>query len=256
MNLSLNKGIKMREKIFFALIIVSLFMLSYCFNEKSINENERNDTKSAYNIISLTYTEKEVEILYPSISGLQDAEEQILINNLLKKEAFSELTDWLQSGENKIEDIGLSIEYKILFQSTNYLCVNYTGWVCINNSAYPRDIFTTLNINLYSGNRLQLSDVINIDYDFVNTVRETLNSYIDKYPEWEIVYKDKIGYDDDYFSTLFMQADSESGFDCFSYFTKDCLGISFDTSHAAGDHFEIEIQYEDIKDELKIDLYD
>lgn len=47
---------------------------------------------------------------------------------------------------------------------------------------------------------------------------------------------------------LMLQADSEGVDDCFSYFSQNYMGISFTTSHNAGDYFDIIMKYSDIEE--------
>lgn len=204
---------------------------------------------NTYDIDHLQYTKNDVDISYPHITGLHDVQIQQKINNLLKNEAFSELI-----ANNNTEDLSLFIEYEISYQDKKYLCVKYTGMIYIKNSPYPRSIFTTINIDLNKGFRLKLSDMVSIDKSFVKIVRESLQSYIDKNSDWEIMYRDKLKLDDYKFVTLFLGADSESNSDCFSYFNRAYFGISFATSHVAGNHFEIELDLGDISKYLNIDI--
>ncbi|RDY27786.1 hypothetical protein [Lachnotalea glycerini] len=240
---------KKRLKVF----IVILFFLALFYVGIHMTSRTRFQANNTYNISSLTYTKNDVNVSYPNISGLKDAEIQQRINDLLKKEAFRELD--LQGEpfieENGVEDIKLFIEYQILNQNNNCLSVKYTGDVFVKDSAYPRSILTTINIDLNKGTRLQLRDMINVDYGFVKEIREVLRLFINKNPDLEIVYKEKLEYDDDDFINVFRQADNELGSDCFSYLTEDYLGISFATAHTAGDHFEIEIEIKDILKYLK-----
>ncbi|GLC81729.1 polysaccharide deacetylase family protein [Lacrimispora brassicae] len=238
----------MRLKILF--IAISLFLLLSCSGGKLVIQSETDAHINAYPIENVNYKEQNINISYPSVSGMQDTEKQKKINDLLKSMAFQELADFSGNEKYNTEGISISLDNNISYQSDNYLSVNFTGDVILKEAAYPRSIFTTMNIDLNSGNRVRLSDVISIDNNFVNMVRKTLNSYIDKNSVWAIVYNDFLEHDDNYLLDLFREADSEFDDDCYSYFTNDGLGLSFATSHTAGDHFEIELKYEDIKEHI------
>ena len=47
----------------------------------------------------------------------------------------------------------------------------YSGYAYNKNAAYPRDIFTTINIDLQTGNRIRLKDIVNIDEGFVRKLK-------------------------------------------------------------------------------------
>lgn len=63
--------------------------------------------------------------------------------------------------------------------------------------SYPGDILTTINIDLESGKRIKMKDVVKINDEFVEKLRETLNTYIIENPDWEPVYTDKLRLDND-----------------------------------------------------------
>lgn len=227
-----------------------LFLFLFYAGVNKIAKKKQSIVKGDYDISSLIYSENNINITYPCISGLQNKEIQNKVNNLLKKDAFRELElqDLPLLEKGNLENIALSITYQISFQDNEYLSVKYLGDIYVKDSVYPRSIFTTINIDLNNGNRLKLRDITNIDHEFVEKVREKLRVCIDENQDWSVLCKEKLEYDEAYIIKLFMQADAESNSDCFSYFTKDQLGISFSTAHAAGDHFEIELE---MKDALK-----
>lgn len=237
------------------LLILSLLTFSSCLNTKRTTEINDDNQQNASNILKNEYVENDINISYPEILGLQDGEKDIIINEILKKEAFCELSDWEQSNDNSINGISLSIEYNILYQTNEFLCVNYIGYTYIDKAAYPRSIFTTVNIDLINKDRLQLKDIIDINDSFINILKSIIKQYIDKNPDFEIIYRDMLEHDDEYFRNLLTNADSTASSDCFSYFTPNSLGISFATSHVAGDHFEIEIPYEIIEEFILLNIY-
>lgn len=228
----------MKRKTFLVLaMIVTLIITSSCAKQTIAQDKENID------ILNDEFAEGDVEISFPQFSGLKDIELQNKMNALLKDEAFREYEN---SG-----DLSLSIKYEIIYQDDKTISVIYSGFVYNKYAAYPRDIFTTINIDLESGDRIQLNDVVKIDKMFVEKLRETLSSCIDENPDWEPVYSDKLNSNNEHLLNLMLQADSEKSSDCFSYFTQDYLGISFSTAHVAGDHFEVKMMYSDIEEHIK-----
>lgn len=227
---------------------MTLFFTS-CSKEM-VTENRK---EMSHNIVKNVFEEGDIKISFPSIIDLNDIEIEELVNEILRQEAFRELSSF--SDINNIEEkLSLIIDYEVLYQNENYLSIKFTGFSYLNNASYPRDIFATLNIDLKSGTRIQLKNIVNINNEFVDTIRDTLYEYIEKNPDWEVIYLDKLNYENDKFMKILNQADMELKMDCFSYITPEFLGISFATSHTAGDHFEIELKYEDIEGFLKVDL--
>lgn len=194
--------------------------------------------ENLYDVVAQKFLKgDDIVISYPTISGLSDSSKQQKINNLLKTEAFTEFTDYSQDQGINIEDLTLTIEYEISLQNNNLLSVCYKGYVYLKGAAYPRSLFTTINIDINEGKRIKLGDLVNIDDDLVQKVKEGLYSYIDKDPDWAVVYRQELN--NDLLDEL-VNADYELGADCNSYITNEYLVLSFLTQHVAGDHFEIE----------------
>ena len=242
----------MGGKAFFALIVAALFMLPSCLYGRITDDEKMTESAgNAYSISSNIYEEKEVKILYPSILGLSDLEKQSSINELLKENAFRELTDYLDGGI-ALEDIRVAIEYEVSYQNNRYLCVIYTGIYNAGGSA--RNFFEAITIDISNGNRLRLSDMARIDYDFVELVKNTLRSHIEKNPEWEVVYLNKLDRSDDDFLDMFWAVDAGKSLDFCIFFTKESVGFSFAASRIEGHHFEVEMPYENVRGYLAIAL--
>jgi len=244
--------IEINRKTFFIIAVATLCVLLPFFCIGKMKENETGDNKNVCDIISLVYEEEQVTIVYPCITGVSDQEKQSLINDLLKEEAFYELSDWLFDGNNNMQDMRLNIEYEILYKNSNYICIKFTGLA--NARLSVRNIFRTVSIDMESGNRMKLSDFVQVDHDFTALVRKALQSYIDNYPDWKIVYSDMLANNDEELLRILMLADFGPNASCFSYFTEDRLGLSFETYRVAGDHYEIEMKFDEIVECLTIKL--
>lgn len=234
----LNWGTTMVRNIFLILIMIITPLATCSCAKQSIAQEKRK-----LEISSELFTEDGVEISFPQLSDLKDIELQNKMNIKLKEEAFREY-------QNSI-DFFMSKKYEIIYQDEHTISVIYSGYAYNKNAAYPRDTFTTINIDLQTGDRIQLKDIVKIDDGFVIKLRETLSSYIDKNPDWEPVYSERLKSSNEYLLNLLWEADSEKSGDCFSYLTKDYLGLIFSTSHVAGDHFEIKVNNSDIKEYIK-----
>lgn len=210
-----------------------------------------------------------VDVDFPCIMGLDDIEKQDRINKLLRNEAFWYFGIWGDI-DDALENVSLSVEYDILFQSNKYLCVNFAGMFFGRGAAHPLHLFYNIIIDMATGHSLKLSDIVNIDSALVNTVRDYFKLYIDdnirntvkfsnelmQQPESAFILAQELeDHDEDEFIKWFMNSDSNSD-DSF-YFTKDVFGFSFPIQYAAGCHYEIEIKREDIEKHLIVtDLFD
>lgn len=238
------------------------------------------DDWEGYEIISLHYSKRDVEIDYPYITNLADIEKQNRINEILILTALDWAKWWLDDEFARIIDedfdkpfnLMLDVEYDILFQSDKYLCVNYAGMYFTNRSAYPIHLFYTVNIDMSTGRKLALSDIVNIDSALVSTVRDYFRLYIDndvrntvkfsneimQGPESAFILEQELEeFNDERFMRYFESVDSETNIDSFFYFTKDVFGFTFPIQFYAGCHYEIEIKREDIEKHIILkDLFD
>lgn len=218
-------------------MIAALMSICSCAKQSMAKEKE------SLVISDNSFAETDIEISFPQFSGFKNIALQNKVNALLKDEAFREY--------EKNNDLSLSIKYEIVHQDDKTISVTYSGFAYNKQAAYPRDIFTTVNIDLESGNRIRLGDIVEVDNLFVEELRKTLSSYISENPDWEPVYSEKLDADNEYLLNLMLQADLETTSNCFSYYTSDYLGISFSTAHVAGDHFEIKMMFSDLEDYIK-----
>ncbi|MBL4931612.1 PdaC/SigV domain-containing protein [Clostridium paridis] len=189
-------------------------------------------------------------IKYPEISGLSDEGKQKEINAILKNEALKVLSYYMDA----LGSVELNVDYNITLKSPYILSVQYTGSGFASNAAHPNSLFYTTNINMNTGNRLRLKDVINIDKNFANKFLE--GGFKPLHSEHSDVLKQHTVEE---IQEGFMNADSLDNIgtaqqsDTFMYFTNDSLGISISTGHALGDHAEFETKYQNIKDYIKRD---
>ena len=221
-------------------------------NDKINNNNQKNydsPEEINYKIIDERYIDKEIIIVYPQITNLGDDNKQKSINDVLKTEALTVLGFYENSN-----DVLLEINYNITWQSKNIFSVQYSGIANAKDATYPLRLFYTSNINITSGSKLCLKDFVKIDENFVNSFR----NYKVKNPEINQASARAFDYIINTYSVedlirYFESADSsyENSAFTFSYFTKHFFGISIEVPHAVGDHMEIELRYEDIKDNIK-----
>lgn len=238
-------------------LFLSLNLLSCNNGENTNNPNQQKPVtynNINYEVTELNYTKSDeilkYDITFPQISGLSDNDKQKKINSILEEEALKVLKYY----ENPYGSVELIIDYKVVLKKENILSIQYSGVGSVSNAAHPNNLFFTTNINLETGERIRLKDVVNIDEEFAD---KFLNGEFKAlWPEQSETLQH---YTNERIQKNFMEADSldnigtEKQSDVFSYFTQDSLGISIGVAHAIGDHAEFEINYMDIKDNIKID---
>ncbi|WP_081756810.1 DUF4163 domain-containing protein [Gorillibacterium massiliense] len=219
-------------------------------SKPSINaETKKTDSNFTIEKSNVTKNDDKLNytINYPQISGLSDTDKQKMINSTLKNEALKVLNYY----ESPYGSVELNLDYEIVLKNPSLLSVQYRGLGSVSNAAHPNSLFFTTNLNIKTGEKLRLKDIVNLDegfaYKFLHGEFKALfsehNEALGNLTNGDIL-KD------------FTEADSldnlgtENQSDVFSYFTSDSLGISISVGHAMGDHAEFEIKYEDIKDNI------
>ena len=210
----------------------------------------KSDKANALNfeIITKTYINKKVKINYPQIANLSDVNKQKRINDLIKN-------DILTYFNVEREDLTIDANYEIKWKSSRLLSIVYKGYSSLKTSMHPDNNIYATNINIEKGSILKFKDLINLDNNFAEKLKNVktriwtpkpLNGIGDKAAisligeelSWS-TNKDLISYFD------------SAAFGYCGYFTKDYFGIGIAINHAAGDYAELEIKYTDIKDNIK-----
>ena len=181
---------------------------------------------------SMFEAEENISVFFPNID-IYDNELQEKINGLILYEVYQMLSIFPER-----EELTLDIEYEIKFSSDRLLSIVYTGIGFVQGSTRPIHLFYALNINMETGEKIVLSDVIIVDERFIELLLSDNAIHLTPYLELKQFVREIIS--DEAFLYRF-QSTAGPMF----YFTNDSLGISIDgLGGAAGDHAELEIRYE------------
>ena len=226
---------------------------SNTISEDNSTKMSDNSIEKIYDVVDEKYDDNGIHIIYPQIINLSDNDKQKKINEMIKSEALV-LVDHC-----KDEGATLEANYKITFESKNILSLQFEAHENHKRAAHPLNKLYTLNINMNNCTKLKLKDFINVDENLVDKFRQCKVSKPDETEvgdkAFNILLNSKITGTTKYLLECFNGADSsyETSPFTFSYFTKDALIISTEVSHSFCDHIQIELKYEDIKDNIKSD---
>lgn len=245
----------MRKRLLLSILIFLCFFISACACESikvrqtgasAANSSNNLLNKAPYGIVRHTYSKKNITINYPQIIKLGDNRRQKKINRIIKEESLKIIDLYKDSIEGN--DINIDVNYTVGLMNPHMLSIQYSGYSNIKNTAHPNNLFYTTNVNINTGNKIRLKDIVNINESFVKRFRNG------EYRDWEsgpnaerraavmeylrsISDKDLIRY--------FYEADDlglKNPSNTFSYLTKDSLGISMGVPHVLGEHAELEIK--------------
>lgn len=267
----------MKHNKILAIILIAGLLLNGCKENKQNNLSESTSNASSslntYDFDSYCAKEKSDEnqifFNYPQLKETIDNSDKVnkLIEEFVEvsvqnscagefKGNLKDTTEDWNKEENSVRT--MDIDYKITRSDSDYLSVTFKGFFNHKKAAHPLNYFNSLIIDLKKCEVASLSDLYNINTDFVKLVKKNhkeqiraglANKFgvsIDSIPE--NVGKYLLEYRDEELLEILQQSNKEinSGFFCFM--TDDALGISVSLSHAMGDHFEINIPYGELKD--------
>ena len=223
---------------------------SNTISEDNSTKMSDNSIEKIYDVVDEKYDDKGIHIIYPQIINLSDNDKQKKVNEMIKSEALVLVDDCKDEGAT------LEANYKITFESKDILSLQFEAYENHKDAAHPLRELYTLNVNMNKCIKLKLKDLIIIDNNLVDKFRQY------KVSEPDINQASALAFDDilrDYSTEdllkCFDGADSsyKTAPFTFSYLTKDALGISTEAPRGVGHHLEIELKYEDIKDNIKSD---
>ena len=204
--------------------------------------------------VSDDINENYIDIVYPQIAEMDDADIQEQINILLGDNAFGLLRG---HGEG-VTGLEINATYDITLSGANFLSMKFNIYFYREGAAYCSDLLQTANIDMRTGENLKLSDFFIIDDSFVEKFKTCAILDSEKYhifPEtFEIILRNNT---DEEFKEWLSIADIPLNVymqtDFASYFTKETLVISFGTSKAMMSYAEIVLSYDDLKENMRTD---
>lgn len=127
------------------------------------------------------YTDADISIFYPILSGNNS------INRLIRQEAISGLGRIYPNTDGNLSG---KINYTISTQTKNLLSISYQGDIMAAGAAYPSSVNYTTNIDLRTGKKIVLADVIQINDEFVQMLmdhaKQTMGKELVQYLEEQI----------------------------------------------------------------------
>jgi hypothetical protein len=190
--------------------------------------------KANYEISRKTYIEKNIEASYPQLSGLSDRKMQEKINEMLRKEALS------LCNSTNVDEVHAECNYVIKWQSANLLSFVFTGYCQEDGTPHPNVLFAPFTIDINTGNKIELKDLVTIDEDFVKKVKAGM--FIGACPEIKAANMPELTNE-----SLLNEISTVGEF----YLTEDSLGINVTAPHLLGDNAQFEVKYQDISDNIK-----
>lgn len=226
---------------FVVIIIVGSMVLCSCSTDKMIPESHE------FSKVVFTDTSHEnsnVKVEYPQIKD----EEHKTVNELIKNFA-EDLAVNVYSGD--YSNLDLEVFYRITYQDSELLSIVFDGFGNISTAAYPNELLFAINVDLSDSKVLSFSDIFSVS-------NESLKIVGDNYHEQFILKKfggvtdgNAKAYEDITYIGVNRLRDIISD-DTKFYLSEKSVTVCVGLQHAVGDNFEIEVEYSELKDFIKL----
>ena len=237
-------------------IVIILFVLSKCLQDTRFTKN---NPYVPYITVTNTYFDQEISIRYPQVKGLDDHSREKEINELIRNDILDNEIGGVNRKITNRELLDLTLDFEVKMDTTEVLSVlyweystYYTGYPDIRNWSPHGYNFHSITINMKTGQKMQLSDFVNIDMGLIKKVKASENVTN------KIVESRRLGYNGDIEKIIdyrkqlreIIQSDKDEDLlkeltdnDVVFCVTKDSLILRFSTgiSHARGYNALVEI---------------
>jgi hypothetical protein len=185
-----------------------------------------------YDIVSNTYEEGSVKIVYPSLSGMENVDIQSAINDSIYEKAFA--------GSDDDDLAAYDLSFETATKGDGLVSFIFRGYENYAQSAHPNNIIKTININVTTGQVLTLKDYADMG-ELVSDLEnasgyEILNEGVDK-SDFDMFLNN--GYMTDYAMLLLDYDSNSSGY---SAIRDNHLVLFIEAEHAMGDYVELEFE--------------
>lgn len=218
--------------------------------------------EETYQLKEVQYHTEGIEAYYPQIiSGASP--QKIKIWNEIITDDFNKILQ-LYSYDPYPENIklpfdvptaNLTINYEVMLLNNQFFSIIYTATFINPYSAHPTELVYTTNIDTKKDIRLTLSDLILLNLDFVNSLKDWNFTTADpNNVEWNQAIKDIIKNLSDEFLLQGLEAADQIGsgnpLGIYTFLTPNKLSISISVPNFVGDHVEFEKDYSELRDYL------
>ena len=188
-----------------------------------------------------------INIQFPQISNLSDTVLQGQLNQLISESAFRDYSFM----ENNTDLTEYQLTGTVTYNSPSLFSIYFVGYDIFKQSAHPNQFLYAVTIDVQNARTLPLKELVQINERFVGTMLAGTYHSMMGYTMTSDLRASITNYlDETNTDSWITQLDNAgtSGHDTASYLTEDALAISVTVPHYMGDHVEILLPYQDLKD--------
>ena len=236
------------KKIQLLIICALVFSMAAC-SSKNVAEPSKRISTGGYDVVECSYaetdvaTEKSIHIKYPKIVNLNNHAIEQNVNSQIADLALSALNEF-----TSLDKMTIGTEYQVTLKSNSLLSVRFIVSSFHKIQAYPLIRVKTINIDVSTGKKLKLDDIVNVDSNFKNAFFDVFKNN----RKYEAPVDDEFyGLINDYVKGIvsvnnLKACDEKLNDDFHSYLTTDSVGISIAVPHSGGSYALYEAKYSDV----------
>lgn len=263
------------KKNWVSISIIFLILISISFYKTFLEASDIIETSArltqpdqeTFEVKEIPYITERIDASYPEIIRGSSQEKRTKWNQIIKEDMDKILAIYsfdpyakLESAPTETDRVILNIRYEIKTLNKQFLSIFYWASYHSPYSAHPTELVYTTNIDTENDSRLTLRELVQLDSNFVTYLRSwDFSSAEPDNPMLNAVIKRilKDMSNEELLSGLETadQIGSKNRWGIFTYLTPTKFGVSVSVPNFAGDHVELEKEYEELKDYLNPDYH-
>ena len=207
----------------------------------NIDNNITAFTNLPYEIMENVYENESIKIRYPYLAGMKDTNVETKINDLIKNDAMKYVSQFDSKGS------ALDVSFQIAFAGNTILSIKFIVYSSYVQAAHPNHSFYSTNIYIPMTSKIRLTDMIKISDYFAEAFKKNCK-YVAPHDDLNAELEKALStYINSVDGAYLQKADIEDEInECFTYFTKDSLGVSIGVPFVVGGYALYEVKYVDI----------
>lgn len=211
-------------------------------NQETATNDKNDESKGLYKENSFTskqYTKGNIKVSYPQLAN-EDSDKANKINSVITKAASYYFENDYYEGYTG------EIKYYIPFVNDEFVSIAYEGLLTSPSNSYPINLSYSTLVNMQTGEKVSLSDLVNLDDSFVQAFKQG-GIVTDQSSEYKQEIKKYIAsLDNQDLLKKFLEADKMNFPEVFVYVTEDSIVVTIAVVHALGDFISVQISKDNV----------
>lgn len=208
-------------------------------NQETATNDESKGLYKESSFTSKLYTKGKIKVSYPQLAN-EDSDKANKMNSVITKDASYYFE------KDYYEGYTGDIKYHIPFVNDEFVSITYEGLLTSPINSYPINLSYSTLVNMQTGEKVRLSDLVNLDDAFVKAFKQG-EIVTDQSSEYKQEIKKYIAsLDNQDLLKKFLEADKMNFPEVFAYVTEDSIVVTIAVVHALGDFISVQISKDNV----------